>query len=75
MKMSIALLAAVFVCLSWAPCEAAAADFEDLLWDLQIIPLDNQPTPDFTLANLEGKKVSLSQFRGRPVLLYFWATW
>lgn len=31
--------------------------------------------PDFTLENLEGEPVSLSALRGRPVVLYFWATW
>lgn len=33
------------------------------------------PAPDFTLLDLEGKKVRLSQFRGKIVYLYFWATW
>jgi len=33
------------------------------------------PTPDFTLTNLEGKKVSLKDFRGKTVFLNFWATW
>src|SRR6201984_3847715 len=33
------------------------------------------PTPDFTLTNLEGKKVSLKDFRGETVFLNFWATW
>jgi thiol-disulfide isomerase/thioredoxin len=32
--------------------------------------------PDFTLAEVTtGELVSLSQFRGRPVLINFWATW
>lgn len=31
--------------------------------------------PDFTLKDLSGKKVSLSDFKGRPVLVNFWATW
>lgn len=31
--------------------------------------------PDFTLQDLEVREVSLSQFRGRPVMLFFWATW
>ncbi len=31
--------------------------------------------PDFTLNGLDGQEVSLRGFRGRPVLLNFWATW
>lgn len=30
---------------------------------------------DFTLADLEGSAVSLSDFRGQPVIINFWATW
>jgi len=33
------------------------------------------PAPEFTLPDLEGKMWSLAQFRGRPVVLFFWATW
>jgi peroxiredoxin len=31
--------------------------------------------PNFTLRDLTGKMMSLSQFRGKVVLLNFWATW
>jgi len=31
--------------------------------------------PDFTLTALDGSKVRLSDFRGKAVLLNFWATW
>jgi thiol-disulfide isomerase/thioredoxin len=31
--------------------------------------------PAFTLTDLDGKKVSLSDFKGRPLLVNFWATW
>jgi cytochrome c biogenesis protein CcmG/thiol:disulfide interchange protein DsbE len=30
---------------------------------------------DFTLPDLNGKKVSLSDYRGKVVLVNFWATW
>ena len=31
--------------------------------------------PDFTVYDLEGNPVKLSDFRGKPVLLNFWASW
>ncbi|RLQ96168.1 peroxiredoxin family protein [Falsibacillus albus] len=31
--------------------------------------------PDFTLKSLNGKNKSLSQFKGKKVILNFWATW
>ena len=31
--------------------------------------------PDFTLATLAGDTATLSHFKGRPVLLNFWASW
>src|SRR5271157_1769006 len=33
------------------------------------------PAPDFELVSLDGKKVRLSDYRGKAVLLNFWATW
>ena len=34
-----------------------------------------QPAPDFTLHDPDGQSVSLSQFKGKVVLLDFWASW
>ena len=31
--------------------------------------------PDFTLAQIDGKPLTLSSYRGKVVLLDFWATW
>jgi peroxiredoxin len=33
------------------------------------------PAPDFTAQSLDGKTLKLSDLRGRPVLVNFWATW
>ena len=49
---------------------------DELLFDLQLIPLDGQPPPAFELERFgDGKKVTLAEHRGRPVFLYFWASW
>lgn len=34
-----------------------------------------KPAPAFTLKTIDGKTVSLSQFKGKAVLINFWATW
>ncbi|MCK4722472.1 MAG: TlpA family protein disulfide reductase [Dehalococcoidia bacterium] len=33
-----------------------------------------QYAPDFTLQNIDGESVTLSDFRGKPVMLTFWTT-
>jgi thiol-disulfide isomerase/thioredoxin len=33
------------------------------------------PAPDFKLESLDGRTVSLSEFKGKAVLVNFWATW
>ena len=33
------------------------------------------PAPDFRFSTLDGKQRRLSEFRGRPVMLWFYATW
>lgn len=35
----------------------------------------NHEAPDFELKTLDGEKVRLTDFRGKPVLLSFWASW
>lgn len=38
-------------------------------------PASRLEAPAFHLATLSGPSVRLADLRGRPVLLYFWATW
>ena len=38
-------------------------------------PLVGQPAPEIDLPTLDGRQVTLSGLRGRPVLINFWATW
>src|ERR1035438_1290677 len=38
-------------------------------------PLLGKPAPPFILEDLSGKKVSLSDYKGRSLAINFWATW
>ena len=38
-------------------------------------PRAHSPAPDFSLPELSGQELRLSSYRGRVVLLDFWATW
>ena len=63
LSLSMALSAA----LSWFGPRSVAGDYA---------PRVGSPHPDFTLPNLEdGRPVSLSQFRGKKVLLIHFASW
>jgi thiol-disulfide isomerase/thioredoxin len=37
--------------------------------------LVGKPAPDFVLEDLSGRTVALSSFKGKPLLINFWATW
>lgn len=50
----------------------AAPDFASL----QVQPYQpSKPAPAFSLPSLDGRTVRLEDFRGKVVLLFFWATW
>jgi len=72
---AVAMLQALFLGFLFATTSPLGDDLEERLWDLHIEPRDAEPAPAFTLESLAGERVSLSDWRGRAVLLYFWATW
>ena len=55
--------------------EVTAGSLDDLVMDLQLIPLDGQRPKPFALDSLDGRRVALADLAGKPALLYFWATW
>ena len=58
-----------------APERPLTADI-DTLAKIGVTRVENSViAPDFTLPDLQGKKVSLGDFKGRFVMLNFWATW
>jgi cytochrome c biogenesis protein CcmG/thiol:disulfide interchange protein DsbE len=40
-----------------------------------VSPLSGKPAPAFALEDLTGKKITLASYRGKAVLINFWATW
>jgi thiol-disulfide isomerase/thioredoxin len=55
------------------PGDTAPAGTSDT--DIETPKMLGKVAPAFTLATLDGKKVSLSDYKGRPVLVNFWGTW
>jgi peroxiredoxin len=43
--------------------------------DVEQPKMQGKQAPNFTLETVDGKKVSLSDYKGRPVVVNFWATW
>src|SRR5689334_3412545 len=39
------------------------------------VPSAGMPSLDFVLTDMDGKRVDLASFKGRPILINFWATW
>jgi peroxiredoxin len=53
------------------PAMAAQPDYAGM----QLEPLEGKPAAPFALPDLDGKTVRLEDFRGKVVMLFFWATW
>ena len=64
--MRIALVIA-FVAVPCVPCPSAAQTTPS--------PAQRAAAPDFTLSDAKGKPIALSEYKGKVVLLDFWATW
>ena len=61
-----------------AACVGESSPIRRILWPTATtvgIPARRQVAPDFALLDASGNPVRLSDFRGKVVLLNFWATW
>jgi thiol-disulfide isomerase/thioredoxin len=71
--------ARLFQTLSPAPLRTATAPDSMPVKEPQagVQPEEGIPVslPEFSLDDLGGKKTSVSQWRGRPLMINFWATW
>ncbi|WP_276090210.1 TlpA disulfide reductase family protein [Pedobacter sp. JY14-1] len=56
------------------PGNAAVADFIKKMSALKTVQV-GQTAPDFTIPGLDGGQVSLSEFKGKYLLIDFWASW
>ncbi len=62
------------------PSTGPKASLNDIIraartWGPAFTPWYGKPAPDFALTDLDGKEHKLSDYKGRKVLLVFWATW
>lgn len=60
---------------SWSlrPLSGGEINFQSVA-NIELLP-DAPPMPDFSLSDTAGKKLSLKDFRGKIVMLNFWASW
>ena len=68
-----ALLAALL--LSGCAASPAPAVTEPVATEPAATEASKMLAPDFTVYDLDGNEVHLSDFRGKPVVLNFWASW
>ena len=61
-----------------APCCSHRIDFRPALLMLALLalsPISHAQGPSFALPDMDGRPVRLADFRGRWVIVNFWATW
>jgi len=65
----------LLLCLLAGDAVPAASAPASLELAKRVVPKVGSVAPDFQLYDLEGNEVTLTEYRGRVVLVNFWATW
>jgi thiol-disulfide isomerase/thioredoxin len=58
-----------------AKVQKIVKEYFDFMQQKKAGDIIGRPAPDFSLPDVNGKEVSLSSFRGKYVLVDFWASW
>lgn len=76
MKTRGALFTALVLAVSAAGPIAAETTVDPAVWEAAgVTPVPPVRMPPLTLRDVGGRQVSLADFKGHVVMLYFWATW
>ena len=74
MKKIVAIIASLLALFFTAKAQSAVSDDPDDTYATELLK-PGVTAPDFTLGTHDGKSVRLSDFKGKYVVLDFWATW
>lgn len=74
-RWNLLLLILFLVGAAWIWVNRLPGDAVAVTADLPPAPAVGHPAPDFSLTTLAGEPFALSDLRGTPVVLNFWATW
>jgi peroxiredoxin len=66
---------ALLLALAWPGCSAQEPGDAPGAGSAAAAETAGDPAPDFTLPDLEGATIRLSDYRGKTVIVDFWATW
>ena len=64
------IIAAAVIGSGWTWLSRAPEGLDDVA-----SPVAGRPAPNFTLQSVDGQTIKLADFRGKVVILNFWATW